>query len=132
MSGARASGRGRIPRARLGPLLAVVAAGACGDPCTNRVVERRPSPGGRHDAVVFVRDCGARIGRSVQVGIVPRGQSVVGLGNTFAAERQPALEVRWSGDTTLVVRYRDAGEVSRREQVGDVRVVFDTTTAPAG
>lgn len=119
----------RIPHAIPIRLLVLVAAGACGDPCVNRELERRPSPGGRHEAVVFVRDCGAKRGRSVQVGIVPRAQPVVGLGNAFAAERQPVLEVRWTGDSTLLVRYRDAGEVSRREQVGDVRVVFDTTTS---
>lgn len=123
----------RLPRRRLLVCVAAVttaAATACGDPCTNRERERVRSPNGEWEAVAFARDCGRTSGTSFQLGIVPRGQPVVGQGNAFAAEREPQrLEVRWTGAATLHVRYQRAGEVSWREQVGDVRVTVDTSAA---
>jgi len=129
---ARARGRLLVCGAAIATAATTAMTAACGDPCTNRERQRVRSPGGEWEAVVFVRDCGPKSGTSVQLGIVPRGQPVVGQGNAFAAERDPQLAVRWTGAATLRVRYRQAGEVSWREQVGDVRVVLDTTSDTTG
>ena len=116
-------------RSRLLALLLALPAAACGDPCTNTERARVPSPDGRREAVVFGRACGAKTGVSAQVAQVAPGERPVGVGNVFAAERDVPVAVRWAGRDTLVVRYRDAGQVGTRPQIEDVQVRLDSLDA---
>jgi len=107
------------------------------------VVQDVLAPGGRHHAVVFLRDCGATTDVSTQVSVLPAGRAVSGGGNVFVTDtdhgRAPrvldggtAVTVRWLSPQQLEIGYDLRARTFRTEhQVGDITVAYraDSTVA---
>ena len=85
---------------------------SCDDPCGNRPVDEVVSPDGERSAVLFVRDCGATTGYSLQMSLVPTGADlpndggnvlILGDGSGWAAGEPTSDAVigRWTSETTL-------------------------------
>ena len=106
--------------------------------CANRVAIAKPSPSGRHMAVLFQRDCGATIGPSTQISIVDIGREPIGTGNVFVADdghgaAKPAkwggpwAAISWAPGDRLLVRYDVKSRViDRTEARSGVAVGFET------
>lgn len=103
--------------------------------CENTEVARMTAPDGRHDAVLFKRDCGATTGFSSQVSIVRRGAKVDGGGNVLIADGDrgkapaaawggPDVDLGWTAPNRLVVRHHPSARVFKSQaRVADVTVV---------
>lgn len=112
----------------------------CDDMCGGGVVATYPSPDGRHTAIQFLQSCGATTLGSFVVSIepghisLPPGRSdladlrhaVLQLrdttppvwddkGELIDPDQVYRLEVEWTGNDTLQIRYSDAGRVERRK-----------------
>ena len=119
-------------------LLLVVPAlmSGCSDTCGNNVISRAPSPDGRHEAVLFQRDCGATAGFSTQISILEAGKSETGSGNAFVADDDhgkartgdwggPWAEVKWLAADHLLIRYAKKSRVfDRSDNVGEVKLSY--------
>ena len=98
--------------------------------CEDTVVSESSQPGGRHRAVVFVRDCGATTLWSTQVSVL--GQEELSDrhgGKVFAAEggtpEEPGVTVRWLTRGQLEVAYAPHLRVFHQETtVKGVEVSF--------
>jgi hypothetical protein len=109
----------------------LLAAGCVDDPCGNRVVSDVPSPSGRHHAVVFMRDCGATTGFSLQVSVLPSGRTIGNqAGNVLVADAGhldlplKATAV-WEADNALRLAYDARLRTFRKEAtIGEVSVLF--------
>ncbi len=109
---------------------------ACSPLCENTVVARERDPSGRHEAVVFIRACGATTRNSTQVAIVQRAAEPNGIGNVLVlddpvgvAETPGLTRLRWFGADTLEVGILSGRTVaSRSEIVQGVKIVFTTYT----
>jgi hypothetical protein len=117
-----------LPGARrlLTVLLAAQALAACGELCTNDVVQTLRSPDGRLDAIVFTRSCRATTGYTTQLSVLPAGSSPPeGLGNTLSVRGDPRIMVRWEGRRRLrVTGLGDADTALKLARIGDVEVVY--------
>ncbi len=108
-----------VRRIAFGALAAVGAMGCLdlGGSCHNEQLADLASPGGRHRAVVFQRDCGATTGFSTQLSVLSAGATLPDSGgNVFSADtdhgrapagrgRGPRVTARWLAPDTLEVRY---------------------------
>src|SRR3954469_19547777 len=85
-------------------LCAVTGMGAC--LCGNTLIEKIPSPGGRLQAIVFNRDCGATTDFVTHVSVISTGGGYGDAGNIFIADANhnkaprdarggPLLTIRW-------------------------------------
>jgi hypothetical protein len=94
--------------------LAIVA--GCGDGgCINTVQQRVSAPGGRYDAVVFERGCGATTGPSGQVALLAANDSLPpGRGKVFISQDAPRITVVWRTPDSLVVTYDRAARITKR------------------
>jgi len=109
-----------------------------GSMCANRIVDSTLSPDGRHEAVLFERDCGATTDFSSQVAVIPYGTDLPNIyGNVFMAEPHgnprrapwggPRVAIRWQSADHLVVTYDKNSHIYRREtKIGDVSVSYQT------
>ena len=110
-------------------------AGACG----NDLVKEIRSPTGRMKAVVFQRDCGATTGFTTQISVLPSDQKLPNEGgNLFVADTDhgnapagawggPLVEVSWTNETELLIRYDKRARVSQNPQsLGNLRVRYET------
>jgi hypothetical protein len=95
------------------PILSFSALASCGPLCSNTVVTEALSPDKQYRAVVFRRDCGATTDFSTQVSLLSSSQSLQGSGNVFivdlkksvAVSKPSDVQVRWTKNRTLTVRY---------------------------
>lgn len=95
---------------------------SCDSGCENRILERSPSPGGRWDAVVYVRGCGATTRPTANVSIVRSGKALPDdPGNVMLidepavmAERNGDIRLVWTAPDTLAVLFRKERNVVRR------------------
>jgi hypothetical protein len=98
--------------------------------CANPERQRVRSPNGRHDLVVYDRDCGATTDYSTQVSVLPRGATARGRGNAYVNDHVVPLTVAWTSDTGAAIRYppglRGLKEARRVGGVG-VRYAEDST-----
>ena len=122
--------------------LAVISlsAGACSDACTNDVIARIASPDGKHEAVMFQRDCGATTGFSTQISIVGLGDTPSGSGNAFRADDDHGLakagawggswaEMKWLAPDRLLVRYATNSRIFEQDySVAGVSVSYEAVT----
>lgn len=110
--------------------------GGCSDPCENTVLIRATSPGGKWDAVMFERSCGATTDFSTEISVLKAGGAAPGGGNIFVADSHhgvarpgrwggPWAEIKWLSPTRLVVRYAAGSRIFlQRKAVGDVFVTY--------
>lgn len=94
--------------------------------CDNTVVEKKTSPEGGLEAVVFVRNCGATTGFSTHVSVQSSGRELANrAGNVFTAGSGeadvrpgpaggPEAHVEWLSSDTLLIRYDDWSSVFQR------------------
>jgi hypothetical protein len=110
-------------------------AGGCG----NDLVKEIRSPGGKMKAVVFQRDCGATTGFSTQVSLLSSNGSLPNDGgNLFIATTDhgnapagawggPIVEISWTDDANVVLRYDKRASLSKREEsLGGVNIHYET------
>ena len=101
--------------------------GACSDICDNTVISRTPSPDGKHDAVLFQRDCGATTGFSTQISLTSIGDAVVKGGNIFVADADhgtaragdwggPWAEAEWLSSDRLLIRHAAKSRIFENRQ----------------
>lgn len=114
----------------------------CSDGCANTVAFRVPAPDGRHDAVLFGRDCGATTGFSTQVSVLDPGTLPPGAGNAFIADDGsgaaptgdwggPWAELRWLGSDRLLVRHAAGARLfTQGGTVSGVRIVIEAAGDP--
>lgn len=67
--------------------------------CGNTEISRVASPDGRHDAVLFERNCGATTGFATHLSLIPSGAPLPhNAGNIIAAELAPGgVPAPWGG-----------------------------------
>lgn len=110
-------------------IVATLVCAACSDPCSNTVERRLPSPDGKHDAVIFVRDCGATTNYSTQLSIVARDENPVGSGNALTTElidNNATFLVRWNGSKKLDVQLPPGTEMfEQNTEVSGIIITFD-------
>ena len=117
-------------------LVALALIGGCADTCGNTVVTRMLSPDGKHEAILFRRDCGATTGFSTQISVLKTGKSASGSGNAFVADDDhgkartgdwggPWAEVKWLAADHLLIRYADKSRIfDRSDDVGEVALSY--------
>ena len=110
---------------------------ACSDTCSNEIVTRVASPDGKHEAVMFKRDCGATTGHSTQVSILETGEALSGGGNTFRADDDHGAakvapwggswaEMKWLASARLLIRYASNSRLFvQAESVSGVTVSYE-------
>jgi len=127
-------------------LLAVLPLAACGvgDTCEDSVASRIASPDGKHDAVLFNRDCGAATGASTQISILPAGAKPEGKGNVFIADGEhgaapaswggPWAAMRWTAPDRLEITFdRIAGVYLQEMRTRrGVKIDWRTASPPPG
>ena len=97
-------------------------ANGCDDPCGNRWVDAMVSPSGEWSAVLFVRDCGATTGFSLQMSLIREGDGlpnrsgnvlVLGDGSGWSRSEAPLVKVvpRWLSETMLELLIADNEDV---------------------
>lgn len=115
-------------------LLALPVSGCLAIPCGNEIVRVEPSPGGRYDAVLFQRSCGATTGFTTQISVLPRGGRPTGSGNAFVADDDhgrarpgawngPLAEMAWLGPDRLLIRYAARSRIFKQAQP-EVRITY--------
>lgn len=122
-------------------LVLSLATGACDDACSDEVITRLTSPDGKHEAVMYQRDCGATSGYSTQISIVEVGQGPAGGGNTFRADDNHGAakvgdwggswaEIKWLASDRLLVRYADKSRIFEQDHsVAGVSVSYETVAS---
>lgn len=76
------------------------------DMCGNKVVSEFVSPDGQLKAVVFTRDCGATTNYSTQVSILSASDQLGNSGGNAFAMDEGDLDLRWTGNRTLVLGHK--------------------------
>ena len=113
---------------RLLVVIAVAALG-CGDAglCDNSSPVEIASPDRELVAWIFIRGCGATVGDSVQVSILPAGSAPPDdAGNTFIMEKRGGVRVDWTADRELQISHAPANPISKREtEVAGVKVSYE-------
>jgi hypothetical protein len=107
--------------------------------CGNALVKEVRSPNGKMKAVIFQRDCGATTGFSTQVSLLSSNKSLPNEGgNLFVATTDhgnapagawggPIVELLWTDDANLLLRYdKRAGLSKREESLDGVNIRYET------
>jgi hypothetical protein len=94
--------------------------------CGSDEKSRFPSPDGRHDAVVYLHDCGATTGYTTEVAIVrSRARVPHGHGNVGSSEWVGRVQALWQGPDSLTILYDDRLELLGKErQVQGIRIGY--------
>ena len=113
---------------RLLVVIAVAALG-CGDAplCENSSQVEIASPDQQLVAWIFIRGCGATVGDSIQVSILPAGSAPPeDTGNAFTMDKRGEVRVNWSADRELVISHKPTDRVSKHEtEVAGVKVSYE-------
>jgi hypothetical protein len=121
---------------KLFAVMALFALEGCTADCNDTMVERLLSPDGKHEAVLFQRDCGATTGFTTQISVVVTGEEVSGSGNTFVADDDhgkarvgawegPWAEIKWLSANRVRIRYSRKSRIfNQSETVGPVKIVY--------
>ena len=105
--------------------LAVLATACLSGLCANTITQRAPAPGGRYEAIVFTRDCGATTDYSTQVALVRLGHHLPDRpGNVFISAHPTGARVEWVAADTLLVHYGSANPFLKAPVVEGVTVVY--------
>lgn len=98
--------------------------------CSSTEITRLTAPDGRHDAVLFERNCGATTDFATHVSVLPAGAPLGNdAGNTFVAAAGdagprapwggPPVELDWEPDGSLAIRSDATAEVFHAADVED-------------
>ena len=90
-----------------GTVLPSACTGGSASSCTNTILSEVTSPGAELKAVVFSRDCGATIGFSTQVSVLPAGAQLRPSegGNLFAVDTAHSAAASGGGGPAVHVEY---------------------------
>jgi hypothetical protein len=117
-----------VRRSRLIVMIALAALG-CGDAalCENSAQVEISSPDQQLVAWIFIRGCGAAVGDSIQVSILPAGSAPPeDAGNTFIMDKRGEVRVDWTADRELLISHEPAKPISRQEtDVAGVKVSYE-------
>jgi hypothetical protein len=125
---------------------------ACGkmDPCGNEVISRVAAPGGRLEAIIFERDCGATTDFSTQVSVLPTNAEFLERPSFWTATQQgnvlvvdgdhgaapagqgggPSVQATWKDDHTLILGYHPKARVFRVvESLEGIRILHQRLDA---
>jgi len=97
--------------------------------CENELQGHSLSPDGKWSAVIFSRNCGATVGDSYQVSIVPSGEMPIGKGNALVVDQAPPYSNRlkpiWNGGDSIIVPIPAGSRIFLKvDYVSGVRVTF--------
>ncbi|EJL22480.1 hypothetical protein PMI02_04644 [Novosphingobium sp. AP12] len=107
---------------------------ACSNPlCSNETVKSLRSPTGKHEAKMFMRECGATTDFTTQVSVDPWFWQ--GIGNAFVADGYnggtrgawggPWADMKWTGPNELLVTHDQQARIfDRKEVVGSVTITY--------
>ena len=122
------------------PLIVLLPYGGCTDAehtCINLVESRTLAPDGRHEVVLFGRDCGATTDISTHISVLAPGGPLSGAGNTFRADGNhgaapagvwggPWTEVQWLASDRLLIRHVAAARVFAQDtDVSGIAVSYE-------
>jgi hypothetical protein len=95
------------------------------------------SPDKQYRAVVFRRDCGATTDFSTQVSLLSSSQSLQGSGNVFivdlkksvAVSKPSDVQVQWTKNRTLTVRYasQQVRVFQQETRWNDVAIAYESS-----
>jgi hypothetical protein len=109
--------------------LATLLCTGCSDACSNSLEQRLPSPDGKNDAVVFVRDCGATTDYSAQLSIVAPMEMPQGAGSVLTTElgsSNAGFQVRWLAPDRLVVQLpSDIAVFKQKQHLGGIVITYE-------
>ncbi|MBY0551117.1 MAG: hypothetical protein K2W95_27810 [Candidatus Obscuribacterales bacterium] len=86
------------------------------DMCGNKVVSEVVSPDGQLKAVIFTRDCGATTDYSTHVSILNASDQLRNDGGNAFAMDEGELDLRWTGNRTLVLGHKSGEREYRSEK----------------
>jgi hypothetical protein len=106
--------------------LALTLLGGCGAVCENEIVQTVSSPSGKMKAVVFNRGCGATVGFSTQVSLLPASASLPNAGgNVLVVGDKIPLKIEWESDEGVrIAGQLDSQIFKREESVSGVQVAY--------
>lgn len=117
----------------------VLAMSACsGLGCSNQTATTLKSPDGKHQAVLFMRECGATTDFTTQVSVVNSWWPFHAIGNVFVADAYdggakrgpwggPWAQIAWLSSQELLVTYDKRSRVfARNSTVHGVRITYWT------
>lgn len=98
--------------------------------CGNDLAKEFPSPNGQLKAVVFRRDCGATTSFTMNVSILPAGQSLPNQpGDAFVKDDDEPPAVHWIDDTHLLISETWPGKILlQKNAVGKVQISYKEGT----
>ena len=107
--------------------LAILGGGAACSLCTNTFISEHLSPDSVSELIIYEKNCGAMLGSSTHVDLVPtvpeRGQAPEGVGNVLQADAEAAslnFQVRWIDAKTVELSYRKLRIGVMRPRVDEV------------
>jgi hypothetical protein len=107
----------------------VIRVAACSDLCGNEEFVRVHQPSGDFDAVAFQRDCGATTGFSIQVSLIPAGDSLPNeSGNVLIIEDHPKdtdLRLTCDADTLVIIGADRTGAYKSENKVRGVHIRYE-------
>jgi hypothetical protein len=91
-------------------------------------------------AVIFERDCGATTSATTQISLLASNKSLPNeIGSIFVASTDggrapggpwggPPVDLSWTDDTHLLLRYDNRASVSKREELlGNINIRYETS-----
>lgn len=114
--------------------LPVMLLAGCGNPlCTTEQIKNIVSPDGSHNAVMFMRECGATTDFTTQVSVDP--SLFQSIGNVFVADGYnggtrgewggPWADVTWTGPSHLLITYDGKARIfDQQTNVNGVTVTY--------
>ena len=126
----RASELGTNGLAMLLTILSCALLAAClpADGCNVYELERKPSPGGGSEAVVYEGHCGLRMQPYINVEIADVGGEVAGHSDLFSLRDylvpRATVVVEWADSTTLQISYHDGTVVAAASEFEGYKIVY--------
>ncbi len=99
----------------------------CDAPCDTLIFQRKLSPDGRHNAVLFQRECGSTTGFSTQIALIEPDEMLAESGHVFIAQNGhnsaragpwngPWAAMEWLAPDHLLIRHAFGAQVIVREE----------------
>lgn len=106
--------------------ISVALLSGCGGVCENKISQTVVSPSGNMKAVVFNRGCGATVGFSTQVSLLPASARMPNNGgNVLVVDDAVPLRIEWESDVAVRIAGRFDTQIFKKEaSVSGVQVAY--------